>query len=53
MLRAKQLPMVNTVWPGRMRNEGWISGHTSPEKPPAILAQRETSLRRLFLRAWL
>ncbi len=40
MLRAKQLPMVKTVSPGLIRNEGWTSGHTSPSNSPMTESQR-------------
>ncbi len=44
MLRAKQLPIVNTVWPGLSRNEGDTSGHSSALSSSATLLQRARRL---------
>ncbi len=44
MLRAKQLPIVNTVCPGVRRKPGWTSGQTSPPNWSATLLHRATGL---------
>ncbi len=41
MLRAKQLPMVNTVCPGLRRKDGLTLGQSSPPSSSATSRQRE------------
>ncbi len=50
MLRAKQLPMVKTVFPGRRRKDGETWGQSSPLSSSATSRQRARllpPLRRL------